>query len=130
MGLIIETKNLIKRTDNSIYIIKEKIKRIEKRVRNNVECEQEKPSFNCLYKQCDDIEWVNWWFGTGDSEQDERSERFIVGGYKMCEGYWETCSCEDCKKVKELFSDLSFYWDNEEEREEIERTIESMGYSI
>ena len=48
----------------------------------------------------------------------------------MCEGYWETCTCEDCKKVKELFSDLSFYWDNEEEREEIERTIESMGYSI
>ena len=48
----------------------------------------------------------------------------------MCEGYWETCKCEDCKKVKELFSDLSFYWDNEEEREEIERTIESMGYSI
>ena len=26
----------------------------------------------------------------------------------MCEGYWETCTCEDCKKVKELFSDLSF----------------------
>ena len=48
----------------------------------------------------------------------------------MCEGYWETCSCEDCKKVKELFSDLSFYWDNEEEIKEIERTIESMGYSI
>ena len=48
----------------------------------------------------------------------------------MCEGYWETCICEDCKKVKELFSDLSFYWDNEEEREDIERTIESMGYSI
>ena len=48
----------------------------------------------------------------------------------MCEGYWETCKCEDCKKVKELFSDMSFYWDNEEEREEIERTIESMGYSI
>ena len=34
----------------------------------------------------------------------------------MCEGYWETCTCEDCKKVKELFSYLSFYWDNEEER--------------
>ena len=48
----------------------------------------------------------------------------------MCEGYWETCKCEDCKKVKELFSDMSFYWDNEEERKEIERTIESMGYSI
>ena len=48
----------------------------------------------------------------------------------MCEGYWETCTCEDCKKVKELFSDMSFYRDNEEEREEIERTIESMGYSI
>ena len=43
---------------------------------------------------------------------------------------WETCKCEDCKKVKELFSDLSFYWDNEEEIKEIERTIESIGYSI
>ena len=48
----------------------------------------------------------------------------------MCEGYWETCTCEDCIKVKELFSDLSFYWDNKEEKEEIERKIESMGYSI
>ena len=48
----------------------------------------------------------------------------------MCEGYWEICTCEDCKKVKELFSDLSFYWDNKEEKEEIERKIESMGYFI
>ena len=48
----------------------------------------------------------------------------------MCEGYWETCKCDDCQKVKELMLDRDFYWDNEEEREEIERTIESMGYSI
>lgn len=48
----------------------------------------------------------------------------------MCNGYWETCSCEDCKEVKELYEALEFYWDNKEEREEIERTIESMGYSI
>lgn len=48
----------------------------------------------------------------------------------MCEGYWETCNCEDCKKVKELHEALEFYWDNKEEREDIERTIESMGYSI
>ena len=40
---------------------------------------------------------------------------------------------EDLKRYehgKELFSDMSFYWDNEEEIKEIERTIESMGYSI
>ena len=48
----------------------------------------------------------------------------------MCEGYWETCTCEDCKKVKELYEALEFYWDNKEEKEEIERKIESMGYSI
>ena len=48
----------------------------------------------------------------------------------MCTGYWETCKCDDCQKVKELFLDRDFYWDNKEEREEIERTIESMGYSI
>ena len=68
-----------------------------------------------------------------DFEQEEyerMNERDLRGVCKMCTGYWETCKCEDCKKVKELFSDLSFYWDNEEEREEIERTIESMGYSI
>ena len=38
----------------------------------------------------------------------------------MCEGYWETCTCEDCKKVKELFSDLSFYWDNEDEIDKLQ----------
>ena len=48
----------------------------------------------------------------------------------MCTGYWETCKCEDCKEVKELYEALDFYWDNKEEREDIERTIESMGYSI
>ena len=48
----------------------------------------------------------------------------------MCTGYWETCKCDDCQKVKELFLDRDFYWDNKEEREEIERAIEDMGYSI
>ena len=48
----------------------------------------------------------------------------------MCNGYWETCRCEDCNKVKELMQDRDFYWDNKEEREEIEKTIEDMGYSI
>ena len=37
----------------------------------------------------------------------------------MCNGYWETCSCEDCKEVKELYEALDFYWDNKEEKEEI-----------
>lgn len=45
-------------------------------------------------------------------------------------GIGKFASVKIVKKVKELFSDMSFYWDNEEEREEIERTIESMGYSI
>lgn len=48
----------------------------------------------------------------------------------MCSGYWETCTCEDCKEVKELYEALEFYWDNKEEKEEIERKIESMGYFI
>ena len=48
----------------------------------------------------------------------------------MCEGDWETCTCEDCKEVKELYEALEFYWDNKEEKEEIERKIESMGYFI
>ena len=39
----------------------------------------------------------------------------------MCEGYWETCNCEDCKEVKELYEALEFYWDNKEEKEEIEK---------
>ena len=46
-----------------------------------------------------------------------------------CTGYWETCSCEDCKKVKELYEELEFFWDNEEEQERIIEIIESMGYS-
>ena len=48
----------------------------------------------------------------------------------MCTGYWETCNWEDCKEVKELYEALEFYWDNKEEKEEIERKIESMGYFI
>lgn len=46
-----------------------------------------------------------------------------------CTGYWETCSCEDCTRVKELYEELEFFWDNEEEQERIIEIIESMGYS-
>ena len=42
----------------------------------------------------------------------------------MCTGYWETCRCNDCEKAKD------YYWDNKEEREEIERELEKMGYSV
>ena len=63
-------------------------------------------------------------------EYEKMNERDLRGGINMCEGYWETCTCEDCKKVKELYEALEFYWDNKEEREGIERTIESMGYSV
>ena len=48
----------------------------------------------------------------------------------MCKGDWYECDCKDCDKVKELMQDRDFYWDNKEEREEIEKTIEDMGYSI
>lgn len=48
----------------------------------------------------------------------------------MCEGYWETCKCDDCQKAKELYDDISFYWDNKEERERAEKELEDMGYSI
>ena len=32
--------------------------------------------------------------------------------------------------TQELYEALEFYWDNKEEKEEIERKIESMGYFI
>ena len=48
----------------------------------------------------------------------------------MCTGYWETCRWSDCEKAKELYQDLVYYWDNKEEREEIERELEKMGYSV
>ena len=34
------------------------------------------------------------------------------------------------REVQELYEALEFYWDNKEEKEEIERKIESMGYFI
>ena len=34
------------------------------------------------------------------------------------------------KKAEELYQDLDYYWDNKEEREEIERELEKMGYSV
>ena len=48
----------------------------------------------------------------------------------MCNGYWETCNCVECEKVKELYDDLSFYWDDKKRIEEIERELEDMGYSV
>jgi hypothetical protein len=52
----------------------------------------------------------------------------------MCSGYWETCNCEDCKKVSGLYEDLKWYErdkkDNEEIIKEIEDKIEGMGYSV
>ncbi len=48
----------------------------------------------------------------------------------MCTGYWETCKCDDCKKVAELYEELDWFKDDEEERKEIESKIENMGYFI
>ena len=39
-------------------------------------------------------------------------------------------SCDDCKKVSELYEELDWFKDDEEERKEIESKIESMGYFI
>ena len=47
-----------------------------------------------------------------------------------CTGYWDKCNCKDCNRVKELYDDIKFYWDNEEAQEEVIRELESMGYSI
>ena len=47
----------------------------------------------------------------------------------MCSGYWETCSCEDCNRTKELYDDIKYYWDNKELQEEVIKELESMGYS-
>ena len=51
----------------------------------------------------------------------------------MCNGYWESCKCEDCKRVTVLYEELEWYSkdkDNKEIIKEIEKEIESMGYSI
>jgi hypothetical protein len=32
----------------------------------------------------------------------------------MCNGYWETCNCENCNRAKELYNDIECYWDNKE----------------
>ena len=48
-----------------------------------------------------------------------------------CNGYWETCKCEDCLLVAELYDDLYWYkqlGDFEEEIKELEERILSMGY--
>ena len=47
----------------------------------------------------------------------------------MCNGYWETCNCEECKIAKDLYDDIEYYWDNKEAQEEVIKELESMGYS-
>lgn len=50
-----------------------------------------------------------------------------------CTGYWEECSCEDCKKVSYLYQMLEWLQTNERDAlyiEEVISEIESMGYSI
>lgn len=50
-----------------------------------------------------------------------------------CTGYWYKCDCSDCKEVSNLYAELEYYKlkgsDFEEEVEDIERKINSMGYS-
>ena len=49
-----------------------------------------------------------------------------------CNGYWETCKCEDCTLVEKLYEDLYWYKqfseDFKEEIKELEERILSMGY--
>jgi len=49
-----------------------------------------------------------------------------------CNGYWETCKCEDCTLVEKLYEDLYWYKqfseDFEEEIKELEERIINMGY--
>lgn len=52
----------------------------------------------------------------------------------MCSGYWNTCNCEDCKKVSSLYEELEWLEKdrdfNKDEIKEVENKIESMGYFI
>ena len=52
----------------------------------------------------------------------------------MCNGYWETCNCEECKRVSGLYEELEWLEKdkdfNKDEIKEIENKIESMGYFI
>ena len=52
----------------------------------------------------------------------------------MCKGYWESCKCNDCVKVKGLYEKIEWLEDdkefNAEEIKELENKIESMGYYI
>jgi len=52
----------------------------------------------------------------------------------MCNGYWESCSCIECKEVAGLYEELEWLEQdtefNQEGIKEIENKIESMGYSI
>lgn len=47
-----------------------------------------------------------------------------------CTGYWYECNCGDCKHAKQLYEELEWFWDNEEERQRIKTELESMGYSV
>ena len=52
----------------------------------------------------------------------------------MCKLDYQTCNCEDCKEVKELYSNLEWLEQdrefNHQEIKEIENKIESMGYFV
>ena len=51
-----------------------------------------------------------------------------------CNGYWELCECEDCRRVAVLYAELDWYQQYEPQEKEIIRDlieeIESMGYSV
>ena len=51
-----------------------------------------------------------------------------------CNGFWEMCECEDCKRVAVLYDELDWYEEFEPKEKEIItqliEEIESMGYSI
>ena len=49
-----------------------------------------------------------------------------------CNGFYETCECEDCKRVTQLYEELEYYQDDREdfayEIAELEQQILAMGY--
>ena len=52
----------------------------------------------------------------------------------MCSGYWKTCNCDDCIKVKGLYEKIEWLEDdrdvNADEIKELENKIEGMGYFV
>lgn len=51
-----------------------------------------------------------------------------------CNGFWEMCECEDCRRVAVLYAELDWYLEFEPHEKEIinqlVNEIESMGYSL